>query len=98
MFLKQYKDLSPFGKMAVSSFRGAILGMLVGLLLGIVIYFLQYLLQGIDSLLNPEYSIMMFGGSSMWPSVTIPGGLGSAFGTLVGAIMGGISGIKSSGK
>lgn len=100
MFLKQYKDLSPFGKMAASSFRGAFLGMLLGLLLGISIYFLQYFLQWIDLLLNPQNSWMMYGRDSMmmWPSITIPGGLGTAFGTLVGAIMGGISGIKSSGK
>lgn len=102
MFLKKYKDLSPFGKMAVSSFRGAVLGMFAGLLLGTLIYFLQFLLQWIDLSLNPVYAglseTMYMYRPMMWPSVTIPGGLGTAFGTLIGAILGGISGIRSDSK
>lgn len=103
MFFKQNKVLTPFGNMAVTALKGAVLGMLAGFALGIAIYFLQYILVAITAATStcPSgrdaydcYGYM----SSMWPSVSIPSTLGSAFGTLIGAILGGVSGLKNNPK
>lgn len=103
MFFKQNKVLTPFGYMATTALKGAVLGMLAGFALGIAIYFLQYLLLSINSAMTscPSgrdayecYGYM----ATMWPSVSIPSSLGSALGTLIGAILGGISGLRNNSK
>lgn len=103
MFFKQNKALTPFGNMAMTALKGAILGMLAGFVLGIAIYYLQYLLVSINSTLSScstgreMYECYSYT-AALWPSVNIPSGLGSGLGTLIGAILGGISGLKSNSK
>ena len=103
MFFKQNKVFSPFGNMALTALKGAVLGMLAGFALGIAIYYLQYILVLINqAFLNCPSGRDMYEcygyGPTMWPSVTIPSGLGSALGTLIGSILGGISGLKNNSK
>ena len=103
MFFKQNKVFTPFGNMAVTALKGAVLGMLAGFALGIAIYFLQYLLVSINAALincptgRDAYECYGYM-ATMWPSVTIPSSLGSALSTLIGAILGGISGLRNNSK
>ncbi|KKW30898.1 MAG: hypothetical protein UY72_C0001G0010 [Candidatus Uhrbacteria bacterium GW2011_GWD2_52_7] len=74
------KHQNPFVQMAAHAIAGSLLGLVAGLVLGLII-------QGISGLLLPFEDI----GDGPWQVAPF---LGMGFGTFLGAILGGLVGMK----
>jgi hypothetical protein len=85
----------PFVKMCKQGISGALMGIFAGLLLGILIYFLQFPLLLIGQIGNPYPQMDGNWAGIMFISPVQPGSLGMAFGAIIGAIFGGMYGLKN---